>query len=167
MPANRFAAGQTGDGLVHHSLKDGSGQVFLGGTFIDQGLNIRLGKYTAACGDGIERLIILRIFVETGSICLNERSHLVDKGTGTAGTDAVHTLFHITALKIDDFGILSTQLDGYIGLGSQLLQRGGNGNYLLGKRNLQMIGKGQTAGTGYHWIKGKVSKLSVCFIQEI
>ena len=44
--------------------------------------------------------------------------HLVDKGSGTAGADTVHTLLHITALKIDDLGILTAELDGNIGLGA-------------------------------------------------
>ena len=63
MTADRLTACQTGDGLVHHSLKNRSGQVFLGSTFVDQGLDIGLGKYTAAGRDGVERFIILRIFV--------------------------------------------------------------------------------------------------------
>ena len=47
MTADRLTACQTVYGLVHHSLKNRSGQVFLGSTFVDQGLDIGLGKYTA------------------------------------------------------------------------------------------------------------------------
>ena len=43
-----LAAGQSADGLVDHGLENRSGQVFLGGTVIDQRLNIGLGKYAAA-----------------------------------------------------------------------------------------------------------------------
>ena len=63
MTADRLTACQTGDGLVHHSLENRSRQVFLGSTFVDQRLDICLGKYTAARGDRIERFIIFRIFV--------------------------------------------------------------------------------------------------------
>ena len=54
MTADRLTACQTGDGLVYHSLENRSRQVFLGSTFVDQGLDIGLGKYTTAGGNGVE-----------------------------------------------------------------------------------------------------------------
>ena len=63
MTADRLTACQAGNGLVHHSLENRSGQVFLGSTFVDQRLDIGLGKYTAAGRDGVEGFIIFRIFV--------------------------------------------------------------------------------------------------------
>ena len=63
MTADRLTACQTGDGLVHHSLENRSGQVFLGSTFVDQWLDISLGKYTTAGSNGVERFIIFCIFV--------------------------------------------------------------------------------------------------------
>ena len=70
---------------------------------------------------GINGLVIFRVFVQAGCIGLQKRSHLVDEGTGTAGADTVHTLLHIAALKIDDLGILTAELDGHVGLRSELL----------------------------------------------
>ena len=116
MTADRLTACQTGDGLVHHSLENRSRQVFLGSTFVDQRLDICLGKYTASGGDRINCLIILCVFVQSGCICLDEGCHLVDKRTCTTGTDTVHTLFHITALEINDLRILTAKLDSNIGL---------------------------------------------------
>ena len=58
-----LAAGQAGNGLVHHGLENGGRQVCLGGTLIDQGLNVRLGEYAAAGGDGINLLVVFRLFV--------------------------------------------------------------------------------------------------------
>ena len=63
MPPDRFTTCQSGNGLVHHSLKNRSGQVFLGSAFVDQRLDIGLGKYAAAGRDGVEGFIIFRIFV--------------------------------------------------------------------------------------------------------
>ena len=65
------------------------------------------GKYTAAGSNGVEGFIIFRIFIQTGGIRLKKGCHLVDEGTGTAGTDTVHTLLHITTFKIDDLRILT------------------------------------------------------------
>ena len=62
-----FSAGQSADGLVDNSLEDGGGQIFPGGTFIDQRLDVRLGKHAAAGSDGVEGLVILCVFVETGA----------------------------------------------------------------------------------------------------
>ncbi len=63
MSAYRLAAGKTADGLVHDCLTDGSRQILLGRAVIDERLNIGFGKYTAARGDRIERLIALGIFI--------------------------------------------------------------------------------------------------------
>ena len=67
-------------------------QVLTGRTVVDQRLDIRLGEYAAAGRDRIDRLIIFRVFIQTGSVRLKQGSHLVDKGTGTSGADPVHTL---------------------------------------------------------------------------
>ena len=61
--ADGLAAGQTADGLIDYRLENGGSQILSGGAFIDQGLNIRLGKYTAAGGDGVDGLIILGVFI--------------------------------------------------------------------------------------------------------
>ena len=46
--ADRFTAGKTGNGLVDNCLENGSGKILLGGTIVDQRLDVSLGKYTAA-----------------------------------------------------------------------------------------------------------------------
>ena len=72
MTANRLAAGKTGNGLVYNCLENGSGKILLGGTIVDQRLDVSLGKYTAAGCDGIKRLVILRMFIQPGGICLKQ-----------------------------------------------------------------------------------------------
>ena len=65
-----FTTGKTADGLIHNSLENGCCQVRLGCTFVDQGLNVGFGKYTATGSDRIDGIVVLGIFVKTGSICL-------------------------------------------------------------------------------------------------
>ena len=48
---DRFSAGKTADSLIHHSLEDGGRKILLGGSLIDQRLNVSLCEYTAACGE--------------------------------------------------------------------------------------------------------------------
>ena len=167
MSADGFTAGKTGDGLVHHCLENGSGKVFLGSTVIDQGLDICLGKYAAAGCDWVKCLVILRVFVQSGGVCLKQGCHLVDEGTGTACADSVHTLFNIAAFEVDDLGILAAKLDGYVSLGCNLLKGSGDCDNLLDKRNPKVIGKGKSAGTCDHRMEGKLSKLLVCFLKKI
>ena len=49
------------------------------------------------------------VFIKTWCIGLEQRCHLVNEGTGTAGTDAIHTLLYISVFEIDDFGILASK----------------------------------------------------------
>ncbi len=148
MSANGFAAGQTADGLVYHCLKDGSGKVFFGGSFVDQGLDIRLGKYAAAGSDGVQRLAAFGVFIQSGSVGLQKRGHLIDKRARASCADAVHPLFYVAALKIDDLGVFPAQLDGHIRLRGPGRERLCHSHDLLYKGDLQMLCQSQSAGTG-------------------
>ena len=53
MAPNGLSAGQSADGLVNHCLENRGGEILLGGPFVDERLNICLGKNTAAGGDGV------------------------------------------------------------------------------------------------------------------
>ena len=48
---NGLAAGKAGDGLVHHRLKDGGGQIGGGSALVDKGLNVGFGEHAAPGGD--------------------------------------------------------------------------------------------------------------------
>ena len=141
MAADRFTAGQAADGLVDNRLENGGGKVFFGRALVDQGLDIGLCENAAAGGNGIKGFVIFCVFIQAGGIRLKQGSHLVDKGTGTAGTDAVHTLLHISAFKIDDLRVLAAELDGNVRLGSAILQGCGYGNNLLNKRNPRCLAR--------------------------
>ena len=167
MAANRLAAGKTGNGLVYNCLENGSGKILLGGTIVDQRLDVSLGKYTAAGCDGVKRFVILRVFVQPGGICLKQGCHLIDERTGTSCADTIHTLFNIAAFEVDDLGILTAKLDGNISLGRNLLKRSGYRNYLLYKRNAKVVGECKSAGACDHRMKSKLSKFAISFRQKL
>ena len=140
-----LAAGQAGNGLVHHGLENRGRQVCLGGTLVDQGLDVRLGEYAAAGGDWVDLLVVFRLFVQLPGIDLQQRRHLVDEGAGSAGADTVHPLLQ-AAGEVNDLGILASQLNGHIRLGIEGLQGRGHRHHLLDKANVQGLGQGD--GTG-------------------
>ncbi len=167
MTADRLAAGQTTDGLIDDSLEDGYGQVLLGGTLIDQGLDIRFGKNAAAGRDLVDGLIVSGILIQACRICFKKAGHLVNKRTCTAGTDSVHTLFHIAVLEIDDFGILAAELNRHIRLRREMAERCGNRDDLLNKRNIDIFGNGHAAGAGDHGMQLDIPKLIVSFADQV
>ena len=63
MTANGFPAGKAGDSLIDYCLKDGGRKVFLGGTVVNQRLDICLCENTAASSNGIESMIISGVFI--------------------------------------------------------------------------------------------------------
>ncbi len=81
-------------------------------------------------------MVIFRIFIQAGRVRLQKRGHLVDKRTGSAGADAVHPLFYITAFKINDFRVFAAQLDSHVRNRGKFLQGSGNRNDFLHERNL-------------------------------
>ena len=125
-----------------------SSQVFPGGALINQGLYVGFCKHTAAGRNGVDGFIMFRIIVKAGGVCLQQGSHLVNKRTGASRADSVHSLVDASG-EINDFCVLAPQLDGDIGLRSEVQKRGGNGHHLLDKGNLQTGGERESSGTGY------------------
>ena len=167
MSTDRFTTGKTTDGLVNYCLENRSRQVFLGGALVDQGLDIRLCKYTAASGDGVHGFVIFCIFVKTGCIGLQEGCHLVNKRTCTSGTDTIHTLLYISTFKIDNLGIFTAQLDGNVRLRSIGLQGFCHGDDLLCEWHIQILCQRQSAGTGDHRINIDGTQLINGFGQQV
>ena len=88
------------------------------------------------------------VIVKAGCVCLKQGGHLVNKRTGASRTDSVHSLVDASG-EIDDFGVLTAQLNGNIGLRRIVLKRRGNSHHLLDKGNIQVGGKRKSSGTGY------------------
>ena len=79
MTPDGLAAGQSADGLIDHCLENRGSQVLLGGSFIDQGLDIGLGENTAAGRDRIKGAVSAGIGIEPRRIGLQEACHLIDE----------------------------------------------------------------------------------------
>ena len=60
---DRFTTCKTTDRLVYDCLENRGSKVWFCSTFVDQGLDICFGEYTAAGCDRIDRIIIFRIFI--------------------------------------------------------------------------------------------------------
>ena len=82
---DRPPLGQAGDGLVHHRLVNALGNVGRLGPLVDQGLNVALGEYAAAGGDGIGLFCRLGGLVHFIGSHFQQRGHLVDESAGAAG----------------------------------------------------------------------------------
>ena len=161
-----LTAGKAGDGLVHHRLEDGGGKVRLGGALVNERLDIRFGKHAAAGRDGVDLLIIRGFLVKPRGVGLQKGGHLVDKGAGTAGTDAVHALLQ-TALEIDDFGVLAAQLYGHVCLRRGKLQGGGDCHHLLHKIDPQRLAQIDGAGAGDLHLQFALTGLVQCLLQQL
>ena len=140
-----LAAGKTRNGLIHHSLENGGCQVRLGGSFVDEGLNIRLGKNAAPGGNGIDLFVFPGCLVQAFCIGLQKGGHLVNKRAGASGAHTIHPLVQ-AAPEIDDLGVLAAKLNGHIGLGGCELQSRGHRHDLLHKGDLQCLSQGHGAG---------------------
>ena len=133
------ALGQVADGLVHHRLEDGLGDVFLGRTVVHQGLDVRFGEHAAAGGDGIDAFRVGRHIVEAFGVRVQQGRHVVYEGAGAPGADAVHPFFRRGA-EIHDLGVFPAQFHHGVGLGDQLLHRRGRRDDFLYERQLQPLG---------------------------
>ena len=144
---DRTAGRQTGDGLGGDGGEDGGRQIRLGGTVVDQRLQVGFGEHAAAGCDRIQRGVVLGHLVEAFGVGVQQRGHLVDERAGTARAGAVHTLLR-RRLEISDLGVLAAQLDDDVGLRVFGVDRLGLGDDLLDERYVQAVGERQTAGTG-------------------
>lgn len=108
-------AGQTADHLIHNSLKNGGGNIFLGASLVEQGQNVGFGEYAAAGGDGIKLMMVDGQSVEALRVGIEKGRHLIDEGPGAARAGFVHALFH-SAGEECDFGVLPSQLYGDVGV---------------------------------------------------
>ena len=141
------ALGKARDGLVHHRLVDTGGNVLGPGTLVDEGLDVALGKHTAAGGNGVRLLRLLGSCIHLVSAHLQKGRHLVDESTGTAGAGAVHPHFRSAGQK-QDLGILTTQLDDDIRTGHQTVGGYTGGKHLLHEGDPHALRHAHAGGAG-------------------
>ena len=144
---NGLAAGQAGNGLIHHRLKNRGRQIRVCGPLVNQGLDVRLREHTTAGGNGIDLPVVFCLFVQAPGVNLQQRGHLIDEGAGTAGADTVHPLLQ-AAGEIDDFRILTAQLNCHIRLRIVVFQGRSHGHHFLHKTDVHRLCQGDGAGTG-------------------
>ena len=135
------------NGLVDHSLINAGSNVLGAGTLIDQGLHVALGKHTAAGRNGVGALCVLCCLVHLVGTHFQQGGHLVDEGTGAAGTAAVHAHLGTVGQK-QDLGILTAQLDHAVGGRHKALDRYAGGEHLLHKGHAAAVGQTHARRTG-------------------
>ena len=96
---------------------------------------------------------------------MQQRCHLVDEGAGAAGADAVHPLFQ-AAPEVDDLGILTAQLNGYVGLRGGVFQRRGHCHHFLNEGNVQSLAKVDGAGAGDLNLQAALTQGFFCHHQQ-
>ena len=133
------ALGQIADGLVHHRLEDGLGDVLLGSAVVHQGLDVRFGEHAAAGGDGIDAFRVGRQVVKTFGVRVQKGRHVVDEGAGAPGADAIHPFLR-RRTEIHDLGIFPAQFYHGIRLGNQFFHGCGRRDDFLYERQLQPLG---------------------------
>ena len=128
--ADRLSAGKAGNGLVDDCLKNRRSQICFGSPFVDQRLDVTLGKHTAPGGNRINLFVMGRFCIQPGGIRLQEGCHLVDEGSCPAGTDPVHPFFQPSG-EVNDLCVLPAELNCNISLRCCLLQSGCNRHNFL------------------------------------
>ena len=108
------------NGLVDHGLINAGSNVLGAGTLIDQGLHVALGKHAAAGRNGVGALCVLCCLVHLVGTHFQQGGHLVDEGTGAAGTAAVHADLGAVGQE-QDLCVLAAQLDHAVGGGHKPL----------------------------------------------
>ena len=119
----------------------------MGGTLVDERLNIRLGEHTAARGDRVELGVAGRQLAEAGGVRVQEGRHLVDEGTGATRAGAVHTLLG-GGVQVGELGVLAAQFDDDVDFGVEVLGGLGPGDDFLDEGDSHGAGGRQTAGAG-------------------
>ena len=145
--ADGTAARQARDGLGHDGLEDGGSHVLGAGAFVEQRLDVGLGKDAAAAGNGIDGGGVGREFVKAASVGVQQSGHLVDEGARAAGAGAVHALLD-TVVEVDDLRVLAAQLDGDVGFGDEGLHRRLRRDDLLHESDIEPLGQKQAARSG-------------------
>ena len=142
--ADGTPARQAGNGLRHHGLEDGRGDILAARAFVEQRLHVGFGEHAAATGDGIDGLGMLRKLVQAAGVGVEQGRHLVDERTGAAGAGAVHALFD-AVVEVNDLRVFAAQLDGDVGFRDERLDRRLAGDDFLHEFDAEPLGKQQAA----------------------
>ena len=116
--------GETADGLLRDGVEARKGDIFLGDTVVEHGLDVRLGEHAATARNLVDLLAALGEAFEGLGLDAEEFRHLVDKCAGTASTYAVHAHVRcdefagsLVFFEENDLRILTAEFDGDPGFG--------------------------------------------------
>ena len=141
------AAGQPADGLFHHGLKDGGGEVFARDALVEQGHHVGLGEHAAAGRDGVQRPVARRQLVEPGGVGVQQGGHLIDERARAARAGLVHAQVHALT-EIEDFGVFAAEFHRHVGLGGQYGDCPRGGDDFLYEGQAEGFGKAEGGRTG-------------------
>ena len=108
--ADGATAGQSCNGLGCDRAEDRGRKVLVRGALVDQWLDIRFREDTAARGDRVELSVRFSQRIESRSIGVEQRRHLVDEGAGSTRAGSVHSLFG-GGVQIGEFCVFTAQFD--------------------------------------------------------
>ena len=108
--ADGATAGKTRNGLGCNRAEDRGREVLVRGALVDQWLDIRFRKDTAARGDGVKLGVRFGQRIQSRGVGVEQRGHLVNEGTSSTRAGSVHALFR-GGVKVGEFCVFSTQFD--------------------------------------------------------
>ena len=146
--AYRLSARKTGNRLVDDGLKNGRGDIFAAGAFVDERLHVGFRKNAATRGNRVNRVRVFCKRIEAVGVRFKESGHLIDKGSGTARTRTVHALFD-PAFKIRNLRIFAAEFDDDIGERDDRFDGGRRRDDFLNKRNGKPLRHGQSSRAGH------------------
>ena len=146
--AYRLSARKTGNRLVDDGLKNGRGDIFAAGAFVDERLHVGFRKNAATRGNRVDRVRVFCKRIETVGVRFKESGHLIDKGSGTARARTVHALLD-PAFKIRNLRIFAAEFDDDIGERDDRFDGSRRRDDFLNKRNGKPLRHGQSSRTGH------------------
>ena len=117
------------------------------GALVDQWLDIRFREDTAARGDGVKLGVRFGQRIESRSIGVEQRRHLVDEGTGSARAGSVHSLFG-GGVQIGEFCVFTAQFDNDVDFWVESLSGFRSRDNFLNEGDAHCSGCRQSARTG-------------------
>ena len=145
--ADGATAGKAGNGLGCDRAEDRGREVLVRGTLVDQWLDIRFREDTTARGDGVKLGVRFGQRIESRSIGVEQRRHLVDEGSGSTRAGSVHSLFG-GGVKVGELGIFAAQFDNDVDFWVESLSGFRSRDNFLNKGDFHCSGCRQATRTG-------------------
>ena len=145
--ADGTTTGKAGNRLGCDRAEDRGREVLVRGALVDQWLDIRFRKDTAARGDGVKLGVCFGQRIEPRSIGVEKRGHLVDKGSGSTRAGSVHSLFR-GGVKVGELRIFTAQFDNDVDFWVESLSGFRSGDNFLNEGDFHCSSGRQTTRSG-------------------